>query len=88
MTQRPQPDPVPVEEPPPHPAEPLQIDTPVIDIQDLEHNPGPHTRVSNKGVKIEPTMDRTDQQDVAMGDEAVLQALEELEQQFEKRPPG
>ena len=88
MTQRPQPDPVPVEEPPPHPAEPLQIDTPVIDIQDLEHNPGPHTRVSNKGVKIEPTLDRTDQQDVAMGDEAVLQALEELEQQFEKRPPG
>ena len=80
MTQRPQPDPVPVEEPPPHPAEPLQIDTPVIDIQDLEHNPGPHTRVSNKGVKIEPTMDRTDQQDVAMGDEDV--------QQFEKRPPG
>jgi len=88
MTQRPQPDPVPVEEPPPHPAEPLQIDTPVIDIQDLEHNPGTHTRVSNKGVKIEPTMDRTDQQDVGMGDEAVLQALEELEQQFEKRLPG
>ena len=70
MTQRPQPDPVPVEEPPPHPTEPLQIETPVIDIQDLEHNPSPHTRMSNKGVKIEPTMDRADHQDVAMGDES------------------
>ena len=34
----------------------LHIETPVIDIQDLEHNPGPATRVSNKGVKIEPTL--------------------------------
>jgi hypothetical protein len=29
----------------------LHIETPVIDIQDLEHKPGPDTRVSNKGVK-------------------------------------
>jgi len=38
MREKPQPDPVPVDDPPPHPAEPLQIDT----------------RVSNKGVKITP----------------------------------
>ncbi|MEO8017459.1 MAG: hypothetical protein ABI769_06575 [Pseudomonadota bacterium] len=58
MAEKPQPDPVPEDEPPPHPAEPLQIDTPVIDMQDLEHKPGSTTRVSNKGVKIEPTIDK------------------------------
>ena len=57
MRERPQPDPVPADDPPPHPAEPLKIDTPVIDIQDLEHKPGPDTRVSNKGVRIEPKID-------------------------------
>jgi len=44
MRERPQPDPVPADDPPPHPAEPLQIDTPVIDMQDLEHQTGPATR--------------------------------------------
>ena len=77
MTQQPQPDPVPVEDPPPHPAEPLQIETPVIDIQDLEHQPGPHTRVSNKGVKIEPTFNADDARDIGQEDEAAIEALEE-----------
>ncbi len=86
MTQRPQPDPVPVEEPPPHPAEPLQIDTPVIDIQDLEHSPDPHTRVANKGVRIEPTLGGAGQSEFAMADDAVLEALEELEQRFKEQP--
>ncbi len=30
MVEKPQPDPVPTDDPPPHPAEPLQISTPVI----------------------------------------------------------
>jgi len=67
MTEKPQPDRVPDEEPPPHPAEPLQIDTPVIDIQDLEHKPGPTTRVSNKGVKIEPRIGSDNLHDSARG---------------------
>ena len=78
MREKPQPDPVPEDDPPPHPAEPLQIDTPVIDIQDLEHKPGPDTRVSNKGVRIEPTLG-DDTPDVATTDEAALHAIEEFE---------
>jgi hypothetical protein len=88
MAQQPQPDPVPVEEPPPHPAEPLKIETPVIDIQDLEHKPGPRTRVSNKGVKIEPTFDADDARDIGREDEAAIQALEEVEKQIRQQPPG
>ena len=78
MREKPQPDPVPEDDPPPHPAEPLQIDTPVIDIQDLEHKPGPDTRVSNKGVRIEPTLG-DDTPDLAATDEAALHAIEEFE---------
>ena len=70
MAQEPQPDPA---------AESLQIDTPIIDIQDLEHNPGPSTRVSNKGVKIEPRMDSVDDRDFLKEDEAALEALAQFE---------
>lgn len=70
MAEKPQPDPVPMDDPPPHPAEPLQIDTPVIDMQDLEHKPGPDTRVSNKGVKVRPSVKE---------DEDALLALEQIE---------
>jgi hypothetical protein len=39
MAEKPQPDPVPVEDPPPHPAEPLQLETPVIATMDkLAHH--------------------------------------------------
>jgi hypothetical protein len=80
MSEKPEPDRVPDEETPPHPAEPLQIDTPVIDIQDLEHKPGPTTRVSNKGVKIEPRIDSDDHRDQMRDDEQALLALEQIEQ--------
>src|SRR5262245_27789911 len=43
----------------------LHIETPVIDIQDVAHKPSPETRVSNKGVKIEPKMDSEDARDLA-----------------------
>jgi hypothetical protein len=57
----------------------LHIETPVIDMQDLEHNPGPQTRVSNKGMRIEPTMDGSAIRDFAKEDEAALAELEALE---------
>lgn len=69
-------------------TEELHIETPVIDIQDLEHKATPHTRVSNKGVKIEPTMDPVEAQDLAKEDEAAIEALEEFEKQLKQQPPG
>ena len=66
----------------------LHIETPVIDIQDLEHKPGPQTRVPNKGVKIEPTIDSIDERDFAREDEAALKALEEFEKSLREQPPG
>jgi hypothetical protein len=87
MTQQPRPDPVPADEPPPHPAEPLQIDTPVIDVPDLEHRLRPHQRAVNKITKIEPTMDGGDQRDFLVGEEAVLEALEELEESMRVHTP-
>ncbi len=88
MPEEPQPDPVPVDDPPPHPAEPLQIDTPVIDIQDLEHKPGPDTRVPNKGVKIIPKMDSAEVRDFAREDEDALVALEQIEKSMRGQLPG
>lgn len=76
MVEKPQPDPVPIDDPPPHPAEPLQIDTPVIDMQDLEHKPGPDTRVSNKGVKVVPSVKE---------DEDALRALEQIEKSLKRQ---
>jgi hypothetical protein len=68
-----------------------KIETPVIQIQDLEHNPSPDTRVNTKGVKISPpegplptleieTLDRED--------EKAREAVAELEEQYRKLPPG
>jgi hypothetical protein len=88
MAEEPQPEPTPVDEPPPHPAEPLQIDTPVIDIQDLEHKPGPDTRVPNKGVKIIPKLDSTDLRDFAREDEEALDAIERFEKSLNRQLPG
>ena len=33
---------------------PPDIETPVIDIEDLEHQPGPDTRVNESGMRAEP----------------------------------
>ena len=44
----------------------LHIETPVIDVQDLEHKATPQTRVSNKGLRIEPTIDRMDARDLRL----------------------
>jgi hypothetical protein len=88
MTEKPQPDPVPIDDPPPRPVEPLQIDTPVIDMQDLEHQPTADTRVSNKGVRIEPRLDKDDLHDLAKEDDEALVALEQLEKSLAGQLPG
>ena len=88
MAQQPRPDLVPADEPPPHPAETLQIETPVIDVPDLERRLRPHTRVVNKITKVEPTMDHGDPRDFLMGEEAVLEALEELEESMRMHTPA
>jgi hypothetical protein len=66
-------------------ADPPQIDTPVIDMQDLEHKPGPETRMSNKGVKIEPKMDSDDARDFASEDASALDAIEAFEKSLTNR---
>ena len=50
-----------------------QIDTPVIDMQDLEHQPGRDTRVNNAGIEVLP------QVDLSKEDEKARRAIEELE---------
>jgi hypothetical protein len=65
-----------------------RIETPVIDMQDLEHNPTPQTRVPNTGVKVEPRIDSDDLRDFANEDEAAIKALEELEKQIKRQAPG
>ncbi|HEU5135426.1 MAG TPA: hypothetical protein VFU13_09820 [Steroidobacteraceae bacterium] len=74
--------------PDPADQEPLQISTPVIDMQDLEHVAGPATRVSNKGVRVEPRIDNADVRDFARDDEDALHALEEIEQALHGQLPG
>jgi hypothetical protein len=88
MAQQPQPEPLEPTEPPPHPAEPLQMETPVINMQDLEYVANAHTRVSNKGVRIEPTIDGEDARTAADQDEAAIEALEEFERQMKNQPPS
>ena len=70
------------------PGEPPHIETPIIDIQDLEHRSWPDTRVSNKGVKVEPRIDSDDMRDLAKDEEAALEALEELEKTIRRQAPN
>ena len=78
---------------PPNPLpedETLHIETPVINMQDLEHIANSRTRVSNKGVKITPTMDTAliDEQRVAEEDEDALRSLEQIEKSLRGQMPG
>ena len=62
-----------------------EVVTPQIDIQDLEHKPSPETRVSKKGVAVEPHIDMTD---FEKEDEKARSAVAEFQEQFGKLPPG
>lgn len=64
------------------------LETPVIDMQDLEHKADSRTRVNNKGVKIEPTFDSDEIRDFAKEDEAAIDALEEIEKSIRGQLPG
>jgi hypothetical protein len=72
MREKPQPDPVPSDEPPPHPAEPLQISTPVIRLHG----------------KIEPTIDDDDLRAFAEEDENALVAIEAFEKTLRNQSPS
>ena len=71
-------------------VDPPQISTPEIDIQDLEHKPSPETRVSNKGVKVEPTITElpsAEARDLAKQDDQAREAMEKLEESLAQQPP-
>lgn len=51
------------------------IETPVVDIQDLEHQPGPDTRVNNSGVTALPK------------ERKAREAIEKLEQALREQFP-
>jgi len=59
-----------------------QIDTPVIDIQDLEYQPDAQTRVNNAGVEVLPQLD------LSKEDEEARKAIEEFERSLRERAPG
>lgn len=59
-----------------------QIDTPVIDMQDLEHQPRAENRVNNAGVEVLPQIN------LAKEDERARRAIEEFEQSLREQPPG
>ena len=86
--QPPQIDHVPEDESRALPVEPLKLETPIIQSQDLEHQPRPETRTSNKGVKVTPRLDDQDLRDFAQEDEDALKAIEELEKQYREQAPG
>jgi predicted component of type VI protein secretion system len=68
-----------------------KIETPVIQIQDLEHQPGADTRVNTKGMKINPpsgALPRLEIDTLEHEDEKAREAIAELEEQYKKLPPG
>ena len=64
------------------PADAPQIETPVIQIQDLEYQPGPGTRMNDSGVRVLPQIDLSKEDDKAR------EAVAKLEEQYAKLPPG
>ena len=91
MSQRQQPDRDPGSAP--HIAEDstLKIETPVIQIQDLEHQAAPDTRVNTKGVKISPPAEPLPSLEIETlehEDEKAREAIAEFEEQYRKLPPG
>jgi hypothetical protein len=73
-----------------HPDTTPQIDTPVIDIQDLEHNPTRETRVNNAGLEIKPQSEPHRIPDEAMfarEDEKAREAVAKFEEELKLLPP-
>ena len=88
MRERPHPQRTPVIDALPDPP---HIETPVIQTQDLEYVAAPETRVSNKGVKVTPTLEpesASEQRDSDREDEDALLALEKIEKAMRGQMPG
>jgi hypothetical protein len=62
------------------PADEPRIETPVIQIQDLEYQPGPDTRMNDSGVRVLPQIDLSKEDDEAR------EAIAKLEEQFNRLP--
>lgn len=91
MREKPHPNRTPIIETLPDPHDPPHIETPVIQTQDLEYDTAPETRVSNKGLKVTPTMDPSpteNQREFAGEDEDALVALEQIEKSLRGQMPG
>jgi hypothetical protein len=70
------------------PTQAPKLETPVIQMQDLAHQPRSETRVNNKGVKITPPLDSGDERDFAREDEDAIRALEQIEKSLRGQLPG
>lgn len=88
MPDEPQIDHVPEDESRALPLNPPKLETPIIQSQDLEHQPRADTRTSNKGVRVTPPLDDHDHRDFAREDEDAVKAIEELEREYRKQIPG
>ena len=69
-------------------VDPPQMSTPVIELQDVEHQSSPRPRAPNRGVKITPRLDDRDLRDFAREDEEALVALEKIEKAMRGQLPG
>ena len=91
MRERPHPNRTPIIETLPDPPNPPHIETPVIQTQDLEYVAAEGTRVSNKGVKITPTIDTAlidQQREPDAEDQDALRSLEQIEKSLRGQMPG
>jgi hypothetical protein len=69
-------------------VDPPQMDTPVIDLEDVDHPPASATRAPGKDARITPRLDDTDLRDFAREDEDALVALERIEKARRGPVPG
>jgi hypothetical protein len=91
MSETPQIDHLAESDAPAAPADPTQapkLETPVIQMQDVEHQARAATRVNTKGVKVTPRLDSGDQRDFAREDEDAIRALEQIEKSLRGQLPG
>lgn len=72
----------------------LQVDTPVIDMQDVEHQESGATRVNTRGLEVtaahpspvEEALAEVEH-DLDEEDQKIREAIAEFEQEFPKAPP-
>ena len=75
----------------------VQVDTPVIDIQDVEHQPSERTRVNTSGVEVQPRGAADPGLAAAVADvelkldddeRAAREAVAKFEEAYGRLPPG